>query len=308
MTDRHPIFELSDRFVDQLAALQPTLATALGLPGPRRRVGRHLTGRGGRGRPPSSAQQRAALDALPPAEDRWAALAVAGARRVHPALARADRAPRPPARPRPPPGPVPGAARDVRPHGHRRRRRAGATSPPGSRTIGRAAGRPAGVPGRGHGRRPVGGEAPGSRAPSTSCGRRSAPRVRSPSSSPASPRAAWTTPACPRRSATRSTMRSRRWRTMATLARAGVPAGRADSRRGGRRPLPRATPGRSSAPTSTWPRPTAGAGTTCIEIRAEMEALAERDPARRRAGRGGGRPRPRDPDDPRPGRPRSSAR
>ena len=33
MTDRHPVFELSDRFVDQVAALCPMLATSLGVPG-----------------------------------------------------------------------------------------------------------------------------------------------------------------------------------------------------------------------------------------------------------------------------------
>ena len=76
MTDRHPIFELSDRFVDELAALRAHARHLAGHPGSRRRVGRHLAGRRGRARSPSCGQQRAALDALPPADDRWAALAV----------------------------------------------------------------------------------------------------------------------------------------------------------------------------------------------------------------------------------------
>src|SRR4051812_30010269 len=74
MTDRHPIFELSDRFVDELAVLRPTLATELGIPG--------HDGEWDDTSPEGVAElgaflgrQRALLDALPMAEDRWAALA-----------------------------------------------------------------------------------------------------------------------------------------------------------------------------------------------------------------------------------------
>jgi uncharacterized protein (DUF885 family) len=75
MSDRHPVFELADRFVDRLAELRPTLATQLGLPG-----------RDGEWDDTSPAgverlaaflgEQRAALDSLRPAGDRWEQLAV----------------------------------------------------------------------------------------------------------------------------------------------------------------------------------------------------------------------------------------
>ena len=75
MTERHPVFELSDRFVDQLAALQPMLATSLGLPGHDAEWD-DTSPAGVAAVAAFLGQQRAALDSLPPAEDRWDALAV----------------------------------------------------------------------------------------------------------------------------------------------------------------------------------------------------------------------------------------
>ncbi len=72
---RHPVFDLSDRFVDDLAARRPMLATALG-----------LAGQDHEWDDPSPAgqeaiagflrEQRSTLAGLPSTEDRWAALAV----------------------------------------------------------------------------------------------------------------------------------------------------------------------------------------------------------------------------------------
>jgi len=73
--DRHPIFALSDSFVDDLAARQPMTASYLGIPGhddrwddtsPAGRVELEAWLR----------EQRAAAAALPPATDEWSALAL----------------------------------------------------------------------------------------------------------------------------------------------------------------------------------------------------------------------------------------
>jgi len=75
MSDRHPVFELSDQFVDRLAELRPTLATVLGIPG--HDAEWDDTSPAGVARIEAFLrEQRTALDALAPAEDRWAQLAV----------------------------------------------------------------------------------------------------------------------------------------------------------------------------------------------------------------------------------------
>src|SRR5690349_5849012 len=75
MPDPHPIFELSDRFVDELAARRPTLATALGLPGHDAEWD-DTSPDGVEAIAAFLREQRTAVAALPPADDRWAALAV----------------------------------------------------------------------------------------------------------------------------------------------------------------------------------------------------------------------------------------
>jgi uncharacterized protein (DUF885 family) len=75
MSDRHPVFELSERFVDRLAELRPTLATVVGIPG--HDAEWDDTSPAGIARVAAFlGEQRAALDSLRPAEDRWAQLAV----------------------------------------------------------------------------------------------------------------------------------------------------------------------------------------------------------------------------------------
>ncbi len=72
---RHPVFDLSDRFVDDLAALSPMLATDLGIPGHDDRWD-DTSVAGREERAAFLRRTRDALAALPPADDRWAALAV----------------------------------------------------------------------------------------------------------------------------------------------------------------------------------------------------------------------------------------
>src|SRR3954468_5407417 len=75
MSDRHPVFELSDQFVDRLAELRPTLATVLGIPG--HDAEWDDTSPAGVARIEAFLrEQRTVLDGLAPAEDRWAQLAV----------------------------------------------------------------------------------------------------------------------------------------------------------------------------------------------------------------------------------------
>lgn len=70
----HPVFALSSRFVDDLAALEPMTATFLGLPGHDREWG-DLSPSGADARADLLRRTRADLDALPPADSHWSALA-----------------------------------------------------------------------------------------------------------------------------------------------------------------------------------------------------------------------------------------
>ncbi len=70
----HPVFALSSRFVDELAALEPMTATFLGLPGHDDRWG-DLSPAGADARADLLRRTRAELAALPPADSRWSALA-----------------------------------------------------------------------------------------------------------------------------------------------------------------------------------------------------------------------------------------
>lgn len=71
----HPVFALSSRFVDDLAALEPMTATFLGLPGRDHEWG-DLSPAGADARAALLRRTRDALAALPPADSRWSALAV----------------------------------------------------------------------------------------------------------------------------------------------------------------------------------------------------------------------------------------
>ena len=76
MTDRHPIFALSDRWVEQRSALRPILATFAGVPGHDHRWG-DLSPAGLEAERAAVAEARAALSALPPTADPDAELALA---------------------------------------------------------------------------------------------------------------------------------------------------------------------------------------------------------------------------------------
>jgi uncharacterized protein (DUF885 family) len=70
----HPVFALSSRFVDDVAALEPMTATFLGLPGQDDRWG-DLSPAGADARAELLRRTRDELAALPPADSHWAALA-----------------------------------------------------------------------------------------------------------------------------------------------------------------------------------------------------------------------------------------
>ena len=70
----HPVFALSSRFVDDLAALEPMTATFLGLPGHDHEWG-DLSPAGADARAALLRRTRDELDALPPADSHWSALA-----------------------------------------------------------------------------------------------------------------------------------------------------------------------------------------------------------------------------------------
>lgn len=70
----HPVFALSSRFVDDVAALEPMTATFLGLPGHDHEWG-DLSPAGADARADLLRRTRDELDALPPADSHWSALA-----------------------------------------------------------------------------------------------------------------------------------------------------------------------------------------------------------------------------------------